>query len=143
MDYSIFPAINATLNGLSGVFLLAGFAFIKNGRKDLHRLCMVTAFTISVVFLICYLTYHFHAGVVHFGGQGWVKYLYFFILTTHTILAGIVPVLAVITLTRALKGQFEKHKKIARWTFPIWLYVSVTGVVVYWMLFHLYTPIYQ
>ncbi|HVM33454.1 MAG TPA: DUF420 domain-containing protein [bacterium] len=138
MDYSVFPAINAALNGLSGLFLLAGLGFIKRGRKDLHRFCMVTAFTISVVFLICYLTYHYHAGVVRFGDHGWVSLVYFFILTTHTILAGIVPVLAVLTLTRALKGQFEKHKRIARWTYPIWLYVSVTGVVVYWMLFHLY-----
>jgi uncharacterized membrane protein YozB (DUF420 family) len=140
MDYSMFPAINASLNGLSAVFLLAGFWFITHGQKNHHRFCMVTAFIISTVFLVCYLTYHFHAGVVHFGGEGWVKYVYFFILTTHTILAGIVPVLAIITLTRALKGQFEKHKKIARFTFPIWLYVSVTGVVVYWMLFHLYPP---
>ncbi|MGH7739251.1 MAG: DUF420 domain-containing protein [bacterium] len=141
MDYSILPSVDAGLNGLSVVFLLAGFWFIKHGRRDLHRFCMVTAFLISVIFLVCYLTYHFHAGVVHFTGQGWIRPVYFFILTTHSILAAIVPILAVITLTRALKGQFERHKKIARFTYPIWLYVSVTGVIVYWLLFHLYAPV--
>jgi uncharacterized membrane protein YozB (DUF420 family) len=140
MNYSLFPTIDASLNGLSAVFLLAGYWFIKHGRRDLHRLCMSTAFATSIVFLVCYLTYHFHAGMVHFGGQGWIRPVYFFILTTHTILAGIVPILAIITITRALQGNFEKHKKIARITYPIWLYVSVTGVVVYVMLFHLYPP---
>ena len=99
---------------------------------------MLSAFITSIVFLGCYLFYHFHAGVLHFVGQGWIRPVYFFILTTHTILAVCVPILAVITLNRALKGDFEKHRRIARITFPIWLYVSVTGVVVYWILYHLY-----
>jgi uncharacterized membrane protein YozB (DUF420 family) len=138
MDYSMFPPINASLNGLSAVLLLTGYWFIKHGRRDIHRMFMSTAFITSIVFLACYLTYHFHAHIVHFGGQGWIRYVYFFILTTHTILACIVPVLAIITITRALKGDFERHKKIAKITFPIWLYVSVTGVVVYVMLFPYY-----
>ena len=138
MDYAILPVINASLNGLSAVFLLTGYWFIKHGRRDIHRICMSTAFITSIVFLACYLTYHFHERIVHFGGQGLIRYVYFFILTTHTILACIVPVLAIITITRALKGNFEKHRKIARITFPIWLYVSVTGVVVYLMLYPYY-----
>ncbi len=141
MSWADLPALNASLNGASAVFLLCGFWFIRQKRVLPHRLCMGTAFLISVVFLACYLAYHAHAGVVRFGGQGWVRPLYFFILTTHTLLAAAVPVLAVMTLYRALRGDFVGHKKIARVTFPIWLYVSVTGVVVYWMLFHLYTPI--
>jgi uncharacterized membrane protein YozB (DUF420 family) len=134
-DYSFFPVLNATLNGLSGVFLLAGFAFIRNRNRIAHRFCMLLAFGISVVFLGCYLFYHFHAGVIHYQHQGWVRPFYFLILTTHTILACIVPVLAVWTIVRALKGNFEKHKALARITFPIWLYVSVTGVLVYFMLY--------
>jgi uncharacterized membrane protein YozB (DUF420 family) len=99
---------------------------------------MLSAFITSIVFLGCYLYYHFHAGVLHFAGQGWIRPVYFTLLTSHTILAVCVPVLAVITLRWALKGDFKKHKAIARITFPIWLYVSVTGVVVYWILYHLY-----
>jgi uncharacterized membrane protein YozB (DUF420 family) len=101
---------------------------------------MGLAFLSSVVFLACYLYYHAHVGVVRFTGLGLVRPLYFFILTTHTILAAVVPVLAIWTLVRALRGEYEKHRKIARITFPIWVYVSVTGVVVYWMLYVLYTP---
>jgi uncharacterized membrane protein YozB (DUF420 family) len=140
MNYAILPPVNACLNGLSAVFLMTGYWFIKHGRKDIHRICMSTAFITSIIFLACYLTYHFHAHIVPFRGQGWIRPVYFFILTTHTILAAIVPVLAIITITRALKGNFEKHKKIARITFPIWLYVSVTGVVVYVMLLPYYPP---
>ncbi len=138
MNYEIFPPLNAFLNGLSGVFLLIGFWFIKNHNKNAHRFCMVSAFMTSVIFLGCYLFYHFHAGVLHFAGQGWIRPVYFFILTTHTVLAVCVPVLAIMTLRYALKGNFVKHRAIARITFPIWLYVSVTGVVVYWILYQLY-----
>jgi uncharacterized membrane protein YozB (DUF420 family) len=138
MNYQIFPPLNACLNGLSGILLLTGFWFIKHKNKNAHRICMVSAFTTSIVFLGCYLFYHFHAGVLHFAGQGWIRPVYFTLLTTHTILAGCVPVLAIMTLRWALKGDFKKHKAIARITFPIWLYVSVTGVVVYWILYHLY-----
>jgi len=129
------PALNAGLNSLSAVLLLTGFYFIKRGNKSAHRACMVSAFTVSVVFLISYLVHHALAGIVYYQGQGWVRSFYFLILTTHTILAMLVPVLAILTLRRALKGEFEKHKKIARITFPIWLYVSVTGVLVYFMLY--------
>lgn len=135
MTLNTLPMINAGLNGLSAVLLLTGYAFIRNGNRQAHRLCMLTAFGVSVVFLTSYLIHHALAGIVHYQGQGWVRPLYFLILTTHTILAAAVPVLAVITLTLALKGNFEKHRKIARITFPIWLYVSVTGVLVYFMLY--------
>ena len=138
MNYEIFPPINACLNGLSALFLLTGFWFIKHKNKNAHRVCMLSAFITSIVFLGCYLYYHFHAGVLHFAGQGWIRPVYFTLLTSHTILAVCVPVLAIMTLRWALKGNFKKHKAIARITFPIWLYVSVTGVVVYWILYHLY-----
>lgn len=135
MNINILPAINAGLNGLSGVLLLTGYTFIRRGNRQAHRACMVSAFTVSVVFLVSYLVHHALAGIVHYQGQGWVRGFYFFILTTHTVLAAAVPVLAVLTLRRALKGDFEKHRKIARVTFPIWLYVSITGVLVYFMLY--------
>ncbi len=135
MNINILPMINAGLNGLSAVLLLTGYSFIRQGNRQAHRACMVSAFTVSVVFLISYLVHHALAGIVLYHGQGWVRGFYFFVLTTHTILAATVPVLAVITLRRALKGDFEKHRKIARVTFPIWLYVSVTGVLVYFMLY--------
>jgi uncharacterized membrane protein YozB (DUF420 family) len=138
MNYQIFPPLNACLNGASALFLLAGFWFIKQKNKNAHRFCMLTAFVISIVFLGCYLFYHFHAGVLHFAGQGWIRPVYFILLTSHTILAVCVPVLAIMTLRWALKGDFKKHKAIARITFPIWLYVSVTGVVIYWILYQLY-----
>ena len=135
MTINTLPAVNAGLNGLSAILLLVGHSFIRNGNRQAHRLCMLTAFGVSVVFLISYLVHHALAGIVYYQGQGWVRPLYFFILTTHTILAVAVPILAVITLARALKGNFEKHRKIARITYPIWLYVSMTGVLVYFMLY--------
>lgn len=135
MNINILPMINAGLNAISAVLLFVGHAYIKQGNRQAHRACMVWAFTVSIVFLISYLVHHALAGIVYYQGQGWVRPLYFFILTTHTILAVTVPVLAVITLTRALNGNFEKHRKIARITYPIWLYVSVTGVLVYFMLY--------
>ena len=138
MNYELFPPLNAFLNGLSGIFLLVGFWFIKNKNKNAHRVCMLSAFITSIVFLGCYLFYHFHAGVLHFAGQGWIRPVYFTLLISHTLLAVCVPVLAVITLRWAIKGNFTKHRAIARITFPVWLYVSVTGVMVYWMLYHLY-----
>ncbi len=140
MNMAHFPALIASLNGLSAFLLLLGYGFIKNKKLLAHKTCMGLAFLSSVVFLGCYLYYHAHVGVNHFTGQGWVRPLYFFILTTHTVLAAIVPILAIWTLSRALRGEFEKHRRIARITFPIWLYVSVTGVVVYFMLYVLYQP---
>jgi len=129
------PAFNACLNSLSALLLIMGYRFIRQGNKKAHRFCMVTAFVVSVIFLASYLIHHALAGIIYYQGQGWVRQLYFFILTTHTILAVLVPVLAIVTLRRALQGDFEKHKKIARVTYPIWLYVSMTGVVVYFMLY--------
>ena len=137
MTASSLPTLNAALNSLSAVFLLAGFVFIKSRHRDAHRTCMLSAFTCSILFLISYLIYHYQVGSVPFRGQGWVRPVYFSILLTHTVLAVTVVPLALITLNRALKERFDAHRRIARWTFPIWLYVSVTGVVVYWMLYGL------
>ena len=137
MTASSLPTLNAALNSLSAVFLLAGFVFIKSRNRDAHRTCMLSAFTCSILFLISYLIYHYQGGSVPFRGQGWVRPVYFSILLTHTVLAVTVVPLALITLNRALKERFDAHRRIARWTFPIWLYVSVTGVVVYWMLYGL------
>jgi putative membrane protein len=132
------PTLNATLNGTSAVLLVLGYRFIRRRQISAHRACMLAAFTVSIVFLISYLIYHAQVGSVHFPGTGWSRGVYFTILITHTVLAALVPPLAVVTLTRALRGQFERHRRLARWTFPIWLYVSVTGVVVYVMLYQVY-----
>ncbi|MFZ1918275.1 MAG: DUF420 domain-containing protein [Terriglobales bacterium] len=138
-DYSIFPKINATLNGCSAVLLVIGHRLIMRGKMAAHRAVMLTAFGTSCLFLISYLYYHWpgHGGVVYFRGTGWMRLLYFTILISHTILAIVIVPLVLITLTRALRGQFDRHRAIARWTYPMWLYVSVTGVVVYLMLFRL------
>ena len=137
MTASSLPTLNAALNSLSAVFLLAGFFFIRSRNPSAHRLCMLSAFGCSILFLISYLTYHYQVGSVPFRGQGWVRAVYFSILLTHTVLAVTVVPLALITLNRALKERFDAHRRIARWTLPVWLYVSVTGVVVYWMLYWL------
>jgi uncharacterized membrane protein YozB (DUF420 family) len=129
------PAVNASLNALSGVLLLCGYALIRQRRIDLHRKVMLTAFATSSLFLICYVVYHAQVGSVPFPRQGPVRTLYFTILITHVTLAATVPVLAIITLTRGLKGRYPQHRRIARWTFPIWMYVSVTGVLVYVLLY--------
>ena len=129
------PAINATLNALSCVLLLAGYALIRARRIASHRLCMIAAFVTSSLFLACYLTYHAQVGSVRFTREGFVRPLYFTILVTHVALAAAVPPLALVTLSRGLKGRYPQHVKIARWTLPIWLYVSVTGVLVYVLLY--------
>ena len=130
------PTLNACLNSLSAILLVTGFVFIKSGNRNAHRLCMVTAFFVSIVFLVLYLVHHFLAGIFYFQGHGFIKDFYlYFLLPSHTILAILVPVLAILTLRQALKGNFEKHRKLAKVTFPIWLYVSVTGVLVYFMLY--------
>jgi uncharacterized membrane protein YozB (DUF420 family) len=136
-----FPAINACLNGASAIFLFIGFVFIRNRRILQHKICMLSAFTCSIVFLGCYLYFHFHAGLIRFGGQGWIRPVYFTLLISHTILAVTIVPLALITLSYALREKFGSHMKIARWTFPLWLYVSVTGVIIYWLLYVAYTPI--
>jgi putative membrane protein len=134
-DYSIFPKINATLNGCSAVLLVTGRVLIARGRRGAHRAVMLTAFTTSCLFLASYLYYHVHVGSVHFRGTGWSRPVYFSILISHTILAAVIVPMVIITLNHALRGRFDRHRAIARWTFPLWLYVSVTGVVVYLMLY--------
>lgn len=131
------PALNALLNGTGFALLLSGFFFIKRGKITAHKRCMIAAFTVSALFLISYLLYHYQVGSVRFTKQGWIRPLYFTILISHTLLAMAVPPLAAITLFRALKERFPRHKQIARWTLPIWMYVSITGVVIYWMLYQL------
>jgi protein SCO1/2/putative membrane protein len=137
MDYRDLPALNATLNATATVLLVWGYRLIRAGRREAHRQAMLAAFAMSVLFLISYLIYHAQVGSVPFQKQGLIRNVYFFILITHVVLAALVPFLAGVTLWRAWKGQFERHRKVARWTFPIWLYVSVTGVVVYLMLYQL------
>jgi uncharacterized membrane protein YozB (DUF420 family) len=138
IDYTIFPTINATLNGTSAVLLIVAHSMIKRGRMAAHRALMLAAVCTSTLFLISYLYYHAHVGSVHFQGHGWSRLLYFSILISHTILAATIVPLVIITLTRALKERFDKHRAIARWTYPLWLYVSVTGVVIYLMLYHIF-----
>jgi putative membrane protein len=130
------PVVNATLNGLSAIFLTAGFVFIKRGNKIAHRNCMISAFGTSVIFLACYLTYHATVKpVTHFVNPAWFRPIYLMILATHTLLAAVIVPLILMTLWHAKKENFEAHKKIARWTWPLWFYVSVTGVVIYWLLY--------
>jgi uncharacterized membrane protein YozB (DUF420 family) len=136
IDLSIFPALNASLNGASGVLLVVGHRFIQKKRLAAHRACMLAAFVCSTIFLACYLYYHFHAGVIRFHGQGWIRPVYFTLLLSHTILAIVVVPMVLVTLARALRSDFVRHRAIARWTYPIWLYVSVTGVIVYFFVYH-------
>jgi uncharacterized membrane protein YozB (DUF420 family) len=131
------PALNASLNGLAAVLLIAGYVLIRRGHVAAHRACMLAAFATSTLFLTSYLYYHAQVGSRPFTGQGGVRGVYFTVLISHTILAALVPPLALVTLYQALRGRFAAHRAIARWTLPIWLYVSVTGVVVYWMLYRL------
>jgi uncharacterized membrane protein YozB (DUF420 family) len=132
------PHLNAILNSTSALLLLAGFRFIRRGRVPAHRNCQVTAVITSSLFLISYLTYHYYHGATRFAGQGVARPIYFAILITHTILAVVIVPLILMTLLRAARGDFAKHRRIARWTLPLWLYVSVTGVIVYLMLYQLY-----
>lgn len=129
------PAVNATLNATAGVLLLIGFALIRAGRRQQHRAVMLAAFTASSLFLITYVVYHAQVGSVRFTREGFVRPLYYAILITHVTLAATVLPLSIVTLTRGLNGRFREHRRIARWTFPIWLYVSVTGVLVYVLLY--------
>lgn len=132
------PAVNAALNGASALLLAIGYLFIRRRKIRAHKTCMGLAFGTSTLFLISYLTYHYHAGSIRFAGRGAVRALYLSILTSHSILAAAIVPLALVTLSRALRGRFDRHARIARWTLPLWFYVSVTGVIVYWMLYHLY-----
>ena len=134
---AVLPSINAALNATAAVLLVWGYMLIRQRRITLHRRVMLCAFVVSSLFLAGYLTYHFRVGVVHFHGTGALRAIYLGILGTHTILAAAVPPLAIVTLSRGLGARFDRHRRLARWTLPIWLYVSVTGVVVYAMLYHL------
>jgi putative membrane protein len=138
------PAVNASLNGLSAIFLTAGFIFIRQKKIIAHRNCMISAFCTSVIFLICYVIYHsyryfvLHIGPTKFVNPEWFRPIYLTILISHTILAITIVPLILITLSRALRERFDKHKKIARWTWPLWMYVSVTGVIVYLLLYQIF-----
>ena len=135
MELSSFPALNASLNATTALLLLTGWALIKTGRREAHRWTMVAAFLCSSVFLACYLWYHFHVGSVRYQKVGPIRIVYYTILLTHTVLAVAVLPMILRALFLAAKGRFEEHRRAARWAFPVWLYVSVTGVTVYWMLY--------
>jgi uncharacterized membrane protein YozB (DUF420 family) len=138
IDITSLPALNATLNGTSAIFLLAGYLCIRRGRADLNKRCMLGALTTSALFLTSYVIYHANTGSRPFEGQGSIRVVYFAILITHVVLAATILPLALVTAARGLRSQFGRHVRIARWTLPIWLYVSVTGVVIYLMLYQLY-----
>jgi putative membrane protein len=137
---SDFPVVDAALNATSAVLLTLGFVFIRRKNIPAHKVCMLSAFATSSLFLVCYLWYHTHHGVTHFAGQGAVRGFYFTLLGSHTVLAAVIVPLVLMTLYRAFRERFQQHRKIARWTLPLWIYVSVTGVIVYWMLYRLYPP---
>jgi len=137
MDPSRLPALNAVLNSISALLLLFGYYFIRQREIGRHKLCMALAFITSCFFLASYLVYHYQVGSVPFTKEGWIRPLYFTILITHIVLAAFVPFLAIKTLYHAWKDEFQKHQRIAKWTWPIWMYVSVTGVVVYVMLYEI------
>jgi uncharacterized membrane protein YozB (DUF420 family) len=135
MTVADLPAVNATLNAIAATLLIVGYRLIRQGKRDQHRRVMLAAFATSALFLVCYVVYHANAGSRPFRGQGPIRYVYFTILVTHVILAAAILPMALITLNHALRQRFDRHVPIARWTLPIWLYVSMTGVVVYLMLY--------
>jgi uncharacterized membrane protein YozB (DUF420 family) len=134
-QYAVFPALNATLNGSSAVLLVSGRYLIAHGKVAAHRACMIAAVVASALFLGCYLFFHWRVGNILFLGRGWSRPVYFTILISHVTLAIVIVPLAVITLSRGLRGRFDRHRAIARWTWPLWMYVSITGVIVYFMLY--------
>jgi uncharacterized membrane protein YozB (DUF420 family) len=137
-QYAMFPAIDASLNAASAILLVTGRTLIKQGKMAAHRAVMIAALTSSTMFLACYLYYHFHVGSVHFQGQGVWRPVYFTILISHTTLAVVIVPMIIVTLSRALRERYDRHRAIARWTYPLWLYVSITGVIVYFMLYHIF-----
>lgn len=137
LTISDLPTVNATLNTISATLLSIGYVCIRSRKPVAHRNCMIAAFAVSALFLTSYLIYHYHEGSTPFGGEGWIRSVYFAVLIPHIVLAALILPLALGTLYFALRKRFNKHRRIARWTLPIWLYVSVTGVIVYWMLYHL------
>lgn len=137
MDVRDLPALNAALNAVAAALLVTGYILIRRRRRAAHRAAMLAAFGVSVLFLTSYLIYHGAVGSVRFQKTGAIRTIYLTILFTHTVLAAVVPPLAIVTLSRALRGRFQRHRALARWTLPVWLYVSVTGVVIYWMLYRI------
>jgi uncharacterized membrane protein YozB (DUF420 family) len=138
MDISLLPSLNAALNATSAALVVAGYSFIRRRKISAHRTCMIAATCCSALFLISYLIYHYHHGATRFAGAGLARPLYFAVLGSHTLLAILLVPMVIVTLRRALRERFDKHRQIARWTLPLWLYVSVTGVAVYFMLYHIY-----
>jgi uncharacterized membrane protein YozB (DUF420 family) len=135
MSFSDLPAVNATLNGLSAILLGFGYYHIRRRNQKAHMKCMIAAFVTSTIFLACYLTYHFKAGRTVFTNPAWFRPYYIALLISHTVLAVVIVPMILVTLNRAVKLRFERHKMIARWTWPLWMYVSVTGVIIYWLLY--------
>ncbi len=133
-------ALNASLNGASAILLACGYAAIRAGKREVHKKFMISAFGVSSAFLVSYIVYHYRVGHVVFQGQGWIRPVYFALLTSHTILAVVIVPMVLVTLRRAWLEKFDRHRVIARWTLPLWFYVSVTGVLVYVLLYHLYAP---
>ena len=138
MNLSDLPAVNASLNGLSAVLLTAGYCFIRRKNQAAHRNCMVVAVCTSALFLVSYLVYHSQAGRTVFREPQWFRPIYLTILLTHTVLAVVIAPMVLVTLRHAIKGRFESHKRIARWTWPLWMYVSVTGVIIYLLLYQVF-----
>ena len=138
---SILPPLNAALNALSAVLVVSGYLCIRRGKATAHKRCMLSAVGVSSLFLLGYLTLRAVAGMTRFTGAGWIRPVYFAILTSHTVLAAAIVPLVLVTLVRALRGDFDRHVRVARWTLPLWLYVSVTGVLIYWVLYHLYPSV--
>ncbi len=137
-DYHILPAVNAFLNATSAVLIATGVVLVRRGRRQAHKRVMLAAVVTSSLFLLSYIWYHAHVGTVRFAGHGWPRPVYFIVLGSHTVLAAVVVPLVIVTVARALRGRLERHRASARWTYPVWLYVSVTGVVIYLMLYQLF-----
>ena len=137
MNVTVLPALNAALNATAAVLLMTGYVLIRRGERAKHRACMIAALVVSAMFLTSYVIYHLQVGSVPFRGTGWIRTLYFAVLIPHVILAIAIVPLVVMTVSRALSSRFDKHRRIARWTLPLWLYVSVTGVIVYLMLYRM------
>ena len=137
MSVTDLPALNASLNAISTVLLVTGYVFIRRGERQKHKACMIAAVVMSILFLTSYVIYHLQAGSVPFKGTGWIRTVYFAVLIPHVILAAAIVPLVIITVSRGLSAKYDKHRRIARWTLPLWLYVSVTGVIVYLMLYQM------
>src|SRR5262249_23802851 len=135
IPYDQLPTLNAILNTTCAVFLILGFIMIQTGHGRGHRILMLSAFLVSIVFLASYIVYHLHAGTIHYKGTGTLRIVYFTILISHTILRALVPILAIITMSLSIRGKIRRHMRMAKWTLPIWLYVSITGVIIYFMLY--------